>query len=631
MYLDYSNEHLVNIIPKEGFEELTLKVFQTIAENLSKSLGPLGSSAIILDGMMTESTKDGHDILSKYRFRNRYMKMIYNLIKAPCTRMNNTVGDGTTTAIVLTNALFKRYKMMEGNLYTLYRLPRQFTNAWNDCIGKITELIQNQAVMINTDDYQTIYNIAYVTSNGNHEISDAIASVYRDAKSPSIKMKDSPTNKSYISPINGFDFPANMISDAFVRNQDLSSEEKDIMVMMFDHKIETDFFLKTIIPIQQVIEAQNKKLLILAPYYDKYMCDTVVDQFITKEFRQFGHSKLIMAQYDLSKLGKNQLHDLAVVLRGKVITQEMAGFLTIKIENDNIDSIIENILENKEYEFYHYIGNAAEAQLSCKSGSIFRVEDIETYQEYMDTLNRAKLDLQELINQTDNERQSYAHKIYEAKARVSQLEMKNFIYYIGADSDLQKQIIRAAVDDVIKCVRSAIKSGIVPGCQISIIKAATTLMAEILEIDYDEMTNESVEELLPNISDEDRLRYEIFSMINAAVTDVYMKVLHGSEGDGIVKTLPRWQYAHTTKEQENVRQEAIDKSVEIVLESVKRNQAFDIEHLKYSPDIITSAETDTMVLSVASELVKILIAGNQCIFLDSDIDGSHEESVEVYV
>ena len=106
-FLEYSNKTQSNIIPKEEFESLVQETFGIIADNITKSLGPLGSSATILDGMMTEATKDGYSILMKYCFHNRYKKMIYNLIKAPCTRMNNTVGDGTTTATVLAQAMIK--------------------------------------------------------------------------------------------------------------------------------------------------------------------------------------------------------------------------------------------------------------------------------------------------------------------------------------------------------------------------------------------------------------------------------------------------------------------------------------------------------------------------------------------
>lgn len=105
-FMKYSNEHQVNIIPKDGYEELVHDVFNIIASNMAKSLGPLGSSSMIIDGMSTEATKDGFAILKNIRFHNRYKRLVYNLIKAPCTRLNNSVGDGTTTAIVFANNLF---------------------------------------------------------------------------------------------------------------------------------------------------------------------------------------------------------------------------------------------------------------------------------------------------------------------------------------------------------------------------------------------------------------------------------------------------------------------------------------------------------------------------------------------
>ena len=69
-FLDYSNATQTNIIPQEGFEELTQEVFNVISDNLSKSLGPLGSSATILEGFDSEATKDGYTILSRYHFHN---------------------------------------------------------------------------------------------------------------------------------------------------------------------------------------------------------------------------------------------------------------------------------------------------------------------------------------------------------------------------------------------------------------------------------------------------------------------------------------------------------------------------------------------------------------------------------
>lgn len=629
-FLAYSNKTQSNIIPKDEFEGLALEVFGIIAENLSRSLGPLGSSATIIDGMITEATKDGYAILNKYRFRNRYKKMIYNLILAPCTRMNNTVGDGTTTAIALTNALFAQYKDRRDLLSTLYRLPRNFTQVWDSCIHDICELVSGMAVPVDPTDYDTIYNLAYVTSNGNEEISKAIAEIYRESGGPSIKQKDSPTNKSYISPINGFDFPANLIDEIWVRNEDRSTQEPDIQVMILDHKVDTDILNNVIKPINEVMRARGTKLLVLAPFFDALMCNTVLEQYIRMEFQVHGGPNLIMAQYELGKLAKHQLNDLAVILRAKVITQDFMKVLTDEMLNKNIDSIIDDMLENDQSPIYRMIGFADGAILTCKNGAVFRVNGIESDDRYQDTLRSAQRDLDDVLTQTSYERKSYAAKIYEAKARLMQLQMKNYIYYIGADSELQKQITWDAVEDVIKCLRSATRTGVVPGCQLSIIKACNDLLHSIATKDYDAGLSE---EELNQVKNKDRLRMEILTMIYAAVVDVYSRVLHGPENMGMVKLIPNWQFIDPKNKEaiDAIKTQASEKAKKIVTESIEKNQVFDMETLQYNPGIITSAETDTMVLSAASDLVKVLISGNQCVFCDSDLDESHEEQHEVYV
>jgi hypothetical protein len=273
------------------------------------------------------------------------------------------------------------------------------------------------------------------------------------------------------------------------------------------------------------------------------------------------------------------------------------------------DAFVEKVNEDKEYKFNRLIGTAATALLSCTNGSIFRVTDIETDERYCDVLRAAKKELADIIATTDNERQSYASKIYEANARISQLEMKNYIYYIGADSALQKKITWDSVEDVIKCVRSAIKHGVVPGCQLTIIKACKNLM--------NKLTEGLVQEEANKLPDEVKLRLAILEIIQDAVINVYNCILNGPEGIGIIKTIPMWQYVNE-EGIETLRNNAIEKCRGIVTESIEKNQVFDLEVLDFSDKIITSAETDIMVLTAASELNKILISGNQCIFLDSD-------------
>ena len=172
--------------------------------------------------------------------------------------------------------------------------------------------------------------------------------------------------------------------------------------------------------------------------------------------------------------------------------------------------------------------------------------------------------------------------------------------------------------------------------------------------------------------EEDKLKLSIVEMIRSAALDVYSTILHGPSGLGMIKLVDDWydlkkfedeadaekvksvfaEYLESTEdedkkaellnEQENAINEVMEKMTvrrlreasrqkgyDIIKKSLEENKAFNLESLDYSDKIITSAETDVMVLTVASELIKILINGNQCIFLDSDINESHNKMVEM--
>ena len=398
--------------------------------------------------------------------------------------------------------------------------------------------------------------------------------------------------------------------------------------MIIDHKIETDFFQNVLTRINKVMKAKDTKLLILAPSYDNYMCSTVLEQYIRAEFASspIHEVNLVCASYSMGKLAKHQLEDLAIILGAKVINQDLAATLTESIVNGNVDAVIDKILGDPKYKLYQLIGFAKSALLSCDSGAIFQPNDLEKNNRYQEAIRSAERELKNVIAQTDFEKKSYASKIYEANARVLQLKMRNYIYYIGADSDLQKQIIWDAVEDVIKCVRSAIKTGIVPGCQITIASCCSDAIRDISE----KYSQNGKTPTFDDFSANDKLRYSIITMIGDSVEDVYRQILHGPEGMGIIKTLDRWEHTANTEEAvKAIQSEALRKTNEIIRESYDKKQVFDLETLEFNPGIVTSAETDMMVLAAASELVKILISGNQCIYRDAELNDVHDTQVKI--
>ena len=613
-FLKYSNEKNINIIPKKEFSELIEEVFSTISENLGKSLGPLGSNTTIFDGLYTSATKDGYSILKSMKFRNIYKNMIYNLIKVPCTRLNNQVGDGTTSVVVLTSLMHSYYMNHKNSFSTLYRLPRNFTAAWDNVITRLIDKINGYAIPINSDDYEKIYQLSYVASNGNQEISRNIAETYKATNNPTIKLKNSPSNKSYITPIIGFEFPTNLIDEIYTKNEDLSVTLKDSYIMILDHKLESEFCQNVIFPLNDICRSKGHKLLIVAPSYDANLVASSLKYYVNIEFQKHRELNLIPSQYVQGKLDEDHLDDLSIILKGKVITVDCAQRMTAKFiemnESEKYDFVEDTF--NEEHEFHRVIGECTEILASCTNGSIFKPTNLEEDKRYLSALKIAENELNAIKARTDFEKQNYAFEISKAQGRITQFKMKNYIYYIGADSALQANILHDAVEDVVKAVRSAVRSGIVPGCQLSIARACKEIMEEYANKE--------------DIEDELKLEFAISGLVYHAVINLYNLILSGPEKNGILGTIPGWQYTENVDE---LLKEEEKKRLDIIRTSLQKNQVFDLENLEFTDKIITSAETDIAILLAAGELIKLLISGNQCVYLDAQINGENTTEVDV--
>ena len=256
------------------------------------------------------------------------------------------------------------------------------------------------------------------------------------------------------------------------------------------------------------------------------------------------------------------------------------------------------------------IGKVKSASLSIYNGSVFTVDDLNSNEKYNQQLKNAEAELNSIMDKVDNDKKAYAFDISKANARIAQLKMENYIYYVGADSTLQANILYDTVDDVIKAVASANKHGVVPGCQLSIIRACNTILQASTNV----------------TTQEDILKLQILNIIRSAAIQLYGKILHGPNNNGIIKTIPN---INQITDVDQILDIANKKCVSIIKESLEKNIVFDLETLTYNNKVITSVETDTNVLLAASELVKLLISGNQCVFIDYSVEGSQDSTIEM--
>jgi hypothetical protein len=366
--------------------------------------------------------------------------------------------------------------------------------------------------------------------------------------------------------------------------------------MVFHVKVTSEIFEGLIKPVNEVYRAKGIKLLVIAPGYDELLANTILKNYLATEWHQLGKRvNLILTQYLYGKLDPHQAEDLAAVLGARLIDVDTSKTLLNQVSElgDNLyDHLISeyNSDEVDPFDIRSAIGFAPITNLSIKNGSLFQGIKTDGNTAYQRKLTEAIEEHKRLLDATEADKKNISFEVARAASRIARLRMENYTYYVGADSSLQASVIHDTVDDVIKAVRSAILYGVVPGCQISIQRA-------MLEL----------EKKYRDVSDD--LRLTIVRIIREAVTNLYRSVLMGPDHDPDCNTVDGKHFD------------------DILRESLEKNMAYDLEGQRHSEKIITSVETDINVLRASSDLVKLLISGNQCVYIDAAINSS--ETIEV--
>lgn len=105
-YSQYSHDNDVNVIPKKDFKRLIRDTFKTITETVRETYGPYGSIYTLNEMNQTSSTKDGYNTFEAIHFSHQYKQMVKLMIGKICTRVNEVVGDGTTSCLLLAEKIF---------------------------------------------------------------------------------------------------------------------------------------------------------------------------------------------------------------------------------------------------------------------------------------------------------------------------------------------------------------------------------------------------------------------------------------------------------------------------------------------------------------------------------------------
>lgn len=615
----------VNVLDQKEFNERVRTIFGALDDILGKSFGAYGAPTIISNYPYNSVTKDGYHIALNIIFDHIYGEEIDRVIAGMandiCGRLNYAVGDGTTTAIIATNQIYKSAMELFPNLMDATATdsevkvrPKDLLNTFTEVKDMIVAELEKRAIHPKLDDMEDIIEkVVRVSSNGDEHITNLIKKAYHEIGSPSIRCEVSDTMDTYMMITKGYHSKVRISERIFVNGEGNRCNLRNADVLVFDHMVKRETYTNIISPLVQYVRFLGRNLICIAPTYDEETVQMIIRRDITEEWKVTKSSTLILSSYPaMNANDKKSIADLAMLLGSTLINRDLEHEILdrLAVDNEAITSILNlnqrgikdsriilpsgqigvdtgvpaNEEESKKYLLN--IGYADKVTLTDKD-SIFELShyDTEMYKKYLED---AKFELDKVIEKYAI-LGTYTTDVYNAQYRYTSLSMHNATIFVGGDSATSRDMLRDAVDDAIRAAESAYRSGYIKGCNLTTLQIIRDLKKEFEIKSYKERMDPTRKSLIRST----------FDMLENGFRAVYFRVLSNAYPD-----------VYTNKDRRKAIEEVIDHSIET-------GKVFDLSTFYYdgNDNIINSAKTDIEVLTAVMDLLKMLLIGNQVLLM----------------
>ncbi len=414
-----------------------------LANTVKVTLGPKGRNVVLDKGFGSPTiTKDGVSVAREVELEDKYENIGVELVKEVASKTNDNVGDGTTTATILTQAIVNEGLKLVTAGANPVALNRGLHKATEAVVKELKEKISKQV------EEDEIANVASISANDKEigqKISEAIKEVGNDGV---ITVEESQSFGLEIETVKGMRFDKGYVSPYMVTNTDrMEAEYKDALILITDKKISA---IEDILPIlEKVAETGKKELVIIAEDVDGQALATLVVNKLRGTF-----NVLAVKAPGFGERRKEMLQDIAILTGGKVITEDLG----MKLENTEIDDLGQagKVIATKDYTTI-VDGHGEEANVQERVKQIKKA--IEASESEFD-----KEKLQE---------------------RLAKLAGGVAVIKVGAATETEMKEVKHRIEDAVGATKAAIEEGVVPGGGVALLRAAKAL--DNLNLDDEEM------------------------------------------------------------------------------------------------------------------------------------------------
>lgn len=637
----FKKEPRLNVISKETYEERVSKVFKLLWSTLAKSFGPYGAPTLIYNYPYSHVTKDGFTIMKNISMdasEQLVDQAIANMASDICGRLNYSVGDGTTSAVIATNSIYQNYLKHKEELQKKFIMPRDIIQIYNNIKNKIINNLHKYVKSINSNNpeelYENIYKIVFISSNGDQLISSYIADMYKELQFPGITCELAPDGITKKRIISGYQFDLVLNDKLYINSDDNTMNVTNADIIFFSVKITKEIYEKILKPLNEQSRMRGRKLIVCASSYDETALGQTIRRDLLAEYKSTKEINLVLCTYKaLSEHTRKLASDFAMLCNTLIIDRTLLASIYEEIENHvpitsifNIDNrtdipnlICVGVKGSDCVRFVNGIKPDDVERLPASdnairlgyvgNGSIGLKKSLFTdfyYDEKM--YNTTLKDAYDILKDTEEKYKklgTFNLVVNQAFQRYYALKLKMGVIEVGGDSELSQKLLKDAVDDAIKAASSAFDNGVVNGCNVDLMRAIQDTLVEcIISPDLDERSTSIYSTLL-------NILYDGF-------TDVYKTVLSNAFDDKEINRLYEINEFFDKPVLDLDKEDIIDENTYsmhdiIINHSVHTGKVFDVSTREFVSVVINSSKTDEEILIATIDLIGLLISGNQMI------------------
>jgi chaperonin GroEL len=426
----------------ESARSSILKGVNTLADAVKVTLGPRGRNVVIEKSWGSPTvTKDGVTVAKEIELEDKFENMGAQMVKEVASKTSDIAGDGTTTATVLAQALFREGIKMVAAGHDPMEIKRGIDQAVIAVIEAVKKLSKS------TKGEEEIAQVGAISANGDDEIGRLIAeAMSKVGKEGVITVEENKANTTELDVVEGMQFDRGYLSPYFVTDQErMEVSLADAYILLHEKKISN---MKDLLPVLEQVAKQGRSLLIIAEDVDGEALATLV----VNKLRGTLHVAAVKAP-GFGDRRKEMLKDIAVLCGGKALTEDLGE----KLENTTLKDL----------------GTAKQITIDKDNTTIVdgggKKADIQA------RVKQIRAQIEETTSDYDREK---------LQERLAKLVGGVAVIKVGAASEVEMKEKKARVEDALHATRAAVEEGIVPGGGVALIRAQKAL--EKIEVDSEE-------------------------------------------------------------------------------------------------------------------------------------------------